>query len=291
MALYNQAVTGSALRLPYSAYEAAYNPAPIFTAWQRPAPTPVYRHEVLRKFFTGWVLDQWRNQQTFPMWWRYHAARWIDWMAPFFIGPLLIPFVAIPTVLRRRGNVCAAAECLLVLAVHTTTVGIIPHYAAPVLACFLLLIVEGLRQVAVLRVGSLRVGRALVGLTLLMVVLNLGRVALTRAAAPPGLETNRARIEAALADGGKGHLIVVRYGPDHNVLDEWVYNRADIDGANVVWAREMDPARMRKLLSYFRDRRIWLLEADKRPVQLASYLAVCRPSETDLGLGRQGDGG
>jgi hypothetical protein len=222
------------------------------------------------------------------MWWRYHGERWIDWMGPFFIGPLLIPFVAIPSVLRRRGNACAAAACLLVAVAHTTTVGIIPHYAAPVFGCFLLLIMEGLRQVAVLRAGSLRVGRMLVGLTLALVILNLGRVALTRAAAPRGLETDRARIEAALADGGQGHLIVVRYGPDHNVLDEWVYNRADIDGATVVWAREMDPARMRKLVAYFRGRRIWLLEADKRPIQLAPYPAVCRTPETDLGLGRKG---
>jgi hypothetical protein len=273
MGVYNRAVTGSALRMPYSVYEAAYNPSPIFTAWQRPTPPPVYRHEVLRKFFTGWVLDQWRHQLTFGGWWRYHRERWLDWMWPFFIGPLVVPFVAIPVVLRRRGNAFAAAECLLVVAAHTTTVGIIPHYAAPVVGCFMLLIVESLRQLAVLRVGPLRVGRALVGLTLVMVVIKLGMIAHARASAPPGLETDRTRVEAALASEGERHLVVVRYGPDHDVLDEWVYNRADIDGASVVWAREMDPARMRRLLSYFHDRRIWLIEADKHPTRLSAYPA------------------
>jgi hypothetical protein len=280
MGVYNLAVTGSALRLPYSAYEAAYNPAPIFVAWQRPAPTPLYRHEILHKFFTGWVLDQWRNQQTPGAWWRYHCERWIDWMVPFFVGPLAIPFIAVPFVLRRRANAFAAALCLLIVAAHTLTFGIIPHYAAPVFACFMLLIVEGLRQVAVLRVASFRVGRALVGLTLFLVVINLGKVALFRAAAPAGLETHRAQIEAALEDAGKPNLVVVRYGPDHDVLDEWVYNCADIDGAHIVWAREMDDARMRKLLDYFHDRRIWLLEADRRPIQLLPYPGAGGPSET-----------
>jgi hypothetical protein len=273
MGVYNRAVTGSALRLPYSVYEAAYNPAPIFNAWQRPAPTPVYRHDVIHRFFTGWALDQWRCQQTAVGWWRYHCERWIGWMGPFFVGPLVIPFLAIPMVLGRPRNAFAAAECLLVIAAHTTTVGIIPHYAAPVFGCFMLLIVESLRQLAVLRIGPVPIGRALVGLTLALVVFRLGTVAQARAAAPPGWETERSQIEAALAAAGERHLIVVRYGPAHNVLDEWVYNGADIDGARIVWAREMDPARMRRLLSHFHDRRIWLLEADQRPVRLSPYPA------------------
>ena len=272
MGIYHRAVTGSAIRIPQTAYEAAYNPAPIFTAWQRPGPTPAYRHEVIHKFFTGWVLDQWRNQRTFGSWWRYHCERWFDWMWPFFVGPLVIPFVAIPLVLRRRKNAFAAAECVLLLAAHTATVGVIPHYAAPVVGCFMLLIVESLRQLAMLRVGSARVGRALVGLTLIMVVMRLGVVAHARTAAPPGLETNRSQVEARLAAVGGSHLIVVRYAPEHNVLDEWVFNRADIDGARVVWAREMDPVRMRKLIAYFHGRRIWLLEADKHPTHLSTYL-------------------
>ena len=42
--------------------------------------------------------------------------------------------------------------------------------------------------------------------------------------------------------------------------EEWVYNEADIDGAKVVWAREIDSAQNRKLFDYFKDRHVWLVE-------------------------------
>ncbi len=66
-------------------------------------------------------------------------------------------------------------------------------------------------------------------------------------------------------------LVIVRYGDGHDPDREWVYNAADIDRSKVVWAREMDPARNRQLLDYFRGRQAWLLEADAVPPRLSAY--------------------
>ena len=47
-----------------------------------------------------------------------------------------------------------------------------------------------------------------------------------------------------------------------------MYNRAGIDGAKVVWARDMDAVENRELLQYFHDRQAWLVEADEMPLKV-----------------------
>jgi hypothetical protein len=77
-------------------------------------------------------------------------------------------------------------------------------------------------------------------------------------------------MEQLLHTPGK-HLIIVRYTDDHNIHDEWVFNGADIDGAKVLWARELNAEQNAKLFAYFRDRQIWLVEPDTDNTELKPY--------------------
>ena len=84
---------------------------------------------------------------------------------------------------------------------------------------------------------------------------------------PHGWGFDRANVIAQLNEDGMRHLVIVRYGPLYSIEHkwaywEWVYNEADIDGAQIVWAREMNRDQNRDLLEYFSNRKIWLLELE-----------------------------
>jgi len=73
-------------------------------------------------------------------------------------------------------------------------------------------------------------------------------------------------------DGVPGKVLVfVRYSPRHIFQDEWVYNRAAIDEARIVWARDLGDAENRQLLRYYADRTALVLEPDAQPPNLAAY--------------------
>jgi hypothetical protein len=67
------------------------------------------------------------------------------------------------------------------------------------------------------------------------------------------------------------HLDVVRYGPFHALNLEWVYSGTDIDASKVVWAGGMEPTQNHKLLDYFKDRKVWLLEPGAPVRRLTRY--------------------
>ena len=87
------------------------------------------------------------------------------------------------------------------------------------------------------------------------------------------LEENAHKLSRGLEGLPGGQLAIVRYGRDHNPQDEWVYNRVDIDGSKVVWAREMDAEDNLELIHYYPNRRVWLMEPDAIPARIEPYPA------------------
>jgi hypothetical protein len=76
-----------------------------------------------------------------------------------------------------------------------------------------------------------------------------------------GLE-DRAAMESFLSRQPGKQLAIVRYGPHHDVLKEWVWNLADIDDQKVVWARDSTPEQDAQLIRYYSGRSVWLVEPD-----------------------------
>ncbi len=80
----------------------------------------------------------------------------------------------------------------------------------------------------------------------------------------------RIRIQNQLNQTPGKHLIFVRYGPLHPLL-EWVSNAADIDRARLVWALDLGSEENEKLKQYYPDRTAWLVEPDALPPRLTPY--------------------
>ncbi len=84
-------------------------------------------------------------------------------------------------------------------------------------------------------------------------------------------EPFRKPVEQRLAAMPGQHLVLVRYSKDHNSGEEYVYNDADIDHAKTVWAREIPGMELSPLLSYFRNRDVWLFEPDEDNGSVSPY--------------------
>jgi hypothetical protein len=160
----------------------------------------------------------------------------------------------------------------------------IPHYAAPITAAIYALVLEAMRH---LRLWSWRGKRAGLGMVRAIPVICV-LLFLLRAAAPQlhiptpvnrdndwaGEQTHnldRAQALRQLQALPGDQLVIVSYNRYHNTDNEWVYNRADIDRAKVVWARDMGDSGNAELIRYFPQRRVWLAEPDLAPPRLSPY--------------------
>lgn len=261
MALYNERVTGDPFRLPYQVHEQTYSDTPLFV-WQDPRPEPVYRHAAIRDFYRGWVHDWYTRKQSIATSLATTAS-----VLPFFLTPFLaIAMVMLPWIWRSPRMRFALLAVVLVFAA-TLSLPWEPraHFLAPVGALVFLLAVQGLRQLYQSpRVGRIVVGAILVGHASLFCI----AVWLYRNVEPPTWSTERSHVVERLEAEPGDHLVLVRYGPDHDPHEEWVWNAADIDSAKLVWARMGDARSNDELRTYFSARRTWILDADSRPASL-----------------------
>jgi hypothetical protein len=289
MGYYFWRVTGSPVLMPYQVNRETYAIAPIFL-WQSPRPEPAYRHVVMRDFYKRFEQAIYEDEvQTAYGLIITKVAFTIAFLA-FYFGPsLLLPLVMSLRVLydrRIRFLVAAGAVVVVGLAVE---VYFIPHYAAPLTGLYLALIVQGLRHLRQWRWEDQPAGALLVrilplvctgALAIRLIAPGLG-LPLTETTvwwmriAPSERGLERARLLARLEGMQGQHLVIVRYAPHHDprAQIEWVYNAADVDRAKVIWARDMGDAENAPLLQYYRNRRIWLIAPDRRPVQLQLYPA------------------
>ena len=290
---YNWRVTGSPLRMPYEVNRDTYG-------WPEnlgflPVKHVTIRHAALRDMYEKEIA----HHNIYSSWNALLASVdtrvFENWS--FFCGPALtIALLFLPQVfLDRRTRplvwILAAMCCL-----NLFQMVLYPYHLGPMIPAFFAIIAQGARHAYVL-LSRTRIARGLAFALLLPLCvaaastlkLEAGNLEIPLTYWEHAAESHgpaRAYIESWLSRRPGKQLVIVHYSDFHSPDQEWVYNGADIDSSKVVWAREMDPQSDAQLISYFRDREIWLLDADSKPQHVVPYRdrsSSCRP---ESGTGR-----
>ncbi len=230
----------------------------------------------MRDFYLRLELGQYHALRTMPGWTLDVFLRiFKSWL--FFVGPALtLPLMMLPRALRdRRLRFLVITGSVAVAAMELETFYAV-HYAAPTVCIILALLLQSMRHLAKWRwygkPTGLFLARSAVAICVLMVPLQVPMAReLAKSAIWRPMGDERAAVLKHLESLPGGQLVIVRYGPKHDPLVEWVYNEADIDHSKVVWARDMGEAENERLIQYFGNRTIWLLGADEAPPRLSRY--------------------
>jgi len=268
-------VTGNPLHMAYQVNRETYATAPYFI-WQTARPAPVYRHEVVRSLY-AWELVEFEKYRTFGGYLSGVGWKVKSWWQ-FYLGPLLtVPLLGFPWVVRQRKMLLPLLICAAMAAGFAVQTWTLPHYFSPAICVLYLLLVQSIRQLWHWSRANRPLGKMLVrAIPVVACAMILLRVAAAGTHVPiepawPRGNLERAMILRQLQQLPDSQLVIVRYGPHHDFDREWVYNEADIDGAKVVWARDMGRSDNQELLDYFRDRRVWAVEGDSPAPQLRPY--------------------
>jgi len=283
-------VTGHALTLPYQVHDRQYSVASMFTMMPL-APEPAYRHAVIREFYAGWTVGVRAYARAHPgLLLLIKLYIFDNFYFPFWA--LFIPLLLLPYDLDTTEERLTVLLLLLLVLMIEPLIGAAAHYVAAFAGVIYLRFLHTLSRLWSWRPKGKPVGRALgvllVGSMVTVFCFSIfdlvrhgennsgfasGRDNLSQFLTQRSSEFGTARdstLRELERQPGR-HLVLVRYAPDHNPHLEWVYNRADIDAAKIVWAHDMSPDENRPFLEYFRDRQVWLLEPDRSPARLSHY--------------------
>ncbi|HEY7305979.1 MAG TPA: hypothetical protein VH601_17775 [Bryobacteraceae bacterium] len=288
--LQNKAVTQSWTTLPYMLSRYQYGVPTTFTFQPNPTPhQPLTREQELdyraQAAIHGPGVES-VSSYFARLGYRFRFLR-------FFVLPsLYFALIAFLPSLRHRRYIWAAGTIALFAAGTNFYPYFFPHYIAAVTCLFLLLSVRGLENLSRMRVFSIRAGEAAAQYTLLLCGVSFlfwfslhaygGNELLPVSVYQSwnfinyGDPEHRIAIQDQLRRAIGKQLVFVRYSPSHR-FREWIHNAADIDAAQIVWANDLGSVENEKLLRYYADRKVWLLEPDARPPAL-------RPYETDASV-------
>ncbi len=262
--------TGDPWLAPYAVNYRIYHITGPFI-FSRRHPIPPYHHASMRADYVEWELAHY-------LWARHHPWRFFTWkfLVDYHVfllgcGFLLVAGVALLLRRRRRGLMWAPLLALAAFCLETALMAWrpAPQYGAPAAPLLLLLAGFGVFWLQRLRAQRLNGANLLRGYVLaeLLLAASIGWGHLFAGVNPrqPFFATlDRPRIVHLLLSHPGRQLCLVRYatrnpGPDQ----DWLYNRADLANARIVWARSLSNASDRAVIAAFPGRHVWLVQPNR----------------------------
>jgi hypothetical protein len=281
----NKLATNSWTILPYMLSRYQYGVPTTFTTQSLPVPhRPLTREQQLD--YDAQSEAHGAGTDTFTEFWARWASRLVFYRF-FLFAPLLLVLPAFCFALREHRFVWV----LVVIFLFSVGTNFYPyfyaHYVAAVACLFLLIAVVGLDRLSRWTIRGQTVGWDCARILLFLCAAHFLFWYGLRATRNDDLVTllapyesfdavnygdpeGRLAIRSSLEAQPGRQLVFVRYWPQHE-FQEWVHNAADIDGAQIIWARDLGSEENRKLLQYYPQRTTWLLEPDARPPRLTPY--------------------
>jgi hypothetical protein len=268
----NRAVTGEWTKLPYMLSREQYGIPATFVFEPNPVPHRALTQEQDLNYRAQSAIhgDQPETLRSFAERLGYR----VRYYRFYFLPPLYLALLAFLLTLRDRRFLWVAAAAIVFESASNLYPYFYPHYIGAATSLFVLMSVVGLSKLERWRIDRLIfVSCAAIFLAWWGVrfVRNESAIAATaydnwnfvNYGDPEGRIAINSRLDAA---PGK-QLVFVRYAPNHG-FHEWIHNEADIDRAHIVWALDLGDEENQKLIRYFGDRRVWLVEPDALPPRL-----------------------
>jgi hypothetical protein len=275
--LQNRAVTRSWITLPEQLSQYQYGVPTSLTIEASPTPhvplTPQQETDYRAQTLTHGPTDT-------PIKFLLRLEYRVRYYRFFFLPPLYLALIGFLFALKEKPLRWVA----LTLAIFALGTNLFPyllvHYLAAVTCLFILASIAGLRQIS----------RFNAEIAFVLIVLCLGEFmfwytlhlfetpsvyslldyetwdAINHRNPQRRIEVQR-QIDAISGD----LLVFVRYSARHIYQEEWVWNKADIDNARVVYARDLGAEEDQKLIAYYPKRKVLLLEPDFANPKLSSY--------------------
>jgi hypothetical protein len=270
---FNHACTSKYTKLPYLEHEDQYGGTPLFLIQHDiiRSDTFHYQHDEFRRFhqrMKRWHTDQ---RQTFLFTGIYRYKFETIWLYSLgLLWPLLL--IALNTLWGYRRCRPLLITVILSMACHILlTTWVLPHYMGPYLPAWGILLTFAL--ILCWKDASPLIRQlALVLLAACAVQFFYERSIEAFGKKMPWME-QRQQLRQQLEQQPGQHLVLVKYGAEHDVGEEWVYNGADLAGQRVLWARSMGNEKDRELMRQYPNRTYWLLKVTGEKVELVLYQA------------------